>query len=71
MKKLIDMIQTALMENTYKVNILLPYDRGDIFSKIKNKYNVEEFEYVETGIELTVELDEEDYNIYKQYIINE
>jgi GTP-binding protein HflX len=42
-----------------------------IFSKIKNKYNVEEFEYVETGIELTVELDEEDYNIYKQYIINE
>ena len=71
MEKLIDMIQTALMENTYKVNILLPYDRGDIFSKIKNKYNVEEFEYVETGIELTVELDEEDYNIYKQYIINE
>ena len=71
MEKLIDMIQTALMENTYKVNILLPYDRGDIFSKIKNKYNVEEFEYVETGIELTVELDEEDYNINKQYIINE
>ncbi|MBQ1793065.1 MAG: GTPase HflX [Peptostreptococcaceae bacterium] len=71
MEKLIDMIQTSLMENTYKVNILLPYDRGDIFSKIKNKYNVEEFEYVETGIELTVELDEEDYNIYKQYIINE
>ena len=71
MEKLIDMIQTALMENTYKVIILLPYDRGDIFSKIKNKYNVEEFEYVETGIELTVELDEEDYNIYKQYIINE
>ena len=54
MEKLIDMIQTALMENTYKVNILLPYDRGDIFSKIKNKYNVEEFEYVETGIEMTV-----------------
>ncbi|MGL5507527.1 MAG: GTPase HflX [Paraclostridium sp.] len=70
MEKLIDMIQTALMENTYKVDILLPYDRGDIFSKIKNKYNVEEFEYVETGIELTVELDEEDYNVYKQYVIN-
>mgnify|MGYP006378112229 CR=1 FL=1 len=36
MEKLIDMIQTSLMENTYKVNILLPYDRGDILSKIKN-----------------------------------
>lgn len=71
MEKLIDMIQNELMENTYKVDILLPYDRGDIFSKIKNKYNVEEFEYVETGIELTVELDEEDYNVYKEYVINE
>ncbi len=71
MDKLIDMIQNALMENTYKVNLLLPYDKGDIFNKLKNKYNIEKFEYVENGIELTVDLDEEDYNIYKSYIINE
>ncbi|MGL5751794.1 MAG: GTPase HflX [Paraclostridium sp.] len=71
MEKLIDMIQTEIMESTYKVDLLLPYDRGDIFSKLKNKYNIEEFEYVETGIELTVDLDEEDYNVYKQFIINE
>ncbi|GKZ03994.1 GTPase HflX [Paraclostridium bifermentans] len=71
MDKLIDMIQNALMENTYKVNLLLPYDKGDVFNKLKNKYNIEKFEYVENGIELTVELDEEDYNMYKSYIINE
>lgn len=71
MDKLIDMIQNALMENTYKVNLLLPYDKGDIFNKLKNKYNIEKFEYVENGIELTVDLDEEDYNMYKSYIINE
>lgn len=71
MDKLTEMIQTALMENTHRVDLLLPYERGDIFSKLKNKYNVEEFEYVENGIELTVSLDEEDYNIYKEYIINE
>ncbi|WP_419742095.1 GTPase HflX [Paraclostridium dentum] len=71
MDKLIDMIQNALMENTYKVNLLLPYDKGDVFNKLKNKYNIEKFEYVENGIELTVDLDEEDYNIYKSYIINE
>ena len=71
MDKLIEMIQTALMENTHRVDLLLPYERGDVFSKLKNKYNVEEFEYVENGIELTVSLDEEDYNIYKEYIINE
>lgn len=71
MDKLIDMIQNSLMENTYKVNLLLPYDKGDIFNKLKNKYNIEKFEYVENGIELTVDLDEEDYNMYKSYIINE
>lgn len=71
MDKLIDMIQNALMENTYKVNLLLPYDKGDVFNKLKNKYNIEKFEYVENGIELTVDLDEEDYNMYKNYIINE
>lgn len=71
MDKLIDMIQNALMENTYKVNLLLPYDKGDVFNKLKNKYNIEKFEYVENGIELTVDLDEEDYNMYKSYIINE
>ncbi|MEG2246166.1 MAG: GTPase HflX [Peptostreptococcaceae bacterium] len=71
MDKLVEMIQEALMENTYKVTLLLPYDKGDVFSRLKNKYNVEEFEYVENGIELTLSLDEEDYNIYKEYIINE
>ncbi|GAA0710688.1 GTPase HflX [Paraclostridium ghonii] len=71
MDKLIDMIQDALMENTHKVDLLLPYDKGDIFNKLKNKYNIEKFEYVENGIELTVDLDEEDYNMYKNYIINE
>ena len=71
MDKLTEMIQTVLMENTHRVDLLLPYERGDVFSKLKNKYNVEEFEYVENGIELTVSLDEEDYNIYKEYIINE
>lgn len=71
MDKLIDMIQDALMKNTHKVDLLLPYDRGDIFNKLKNKYNIEKFEYVENGIELTVDLDEEDYNVYKNYIINE
>lgn len=71
MDKLMDMIQDALMENTHKVELLLPYDKGDIFSRLKNKYNIEEFEYVENGIELTVSLDEEDYSIYKDYVINE
>jgi GTP-binding protein HflX len=40
-------------------------------SKIKEKYNVDYFEYVENGTQLEVSLDEEDYNIYKEYIVEE
>ena len=59
------------MEDTYQVKLLLPYDKGNIFSKIKEKYNVDYFEYVENGTQLEVSLDEEDYNIYKEYIVEE
>lgn len=69
MDKLLDMIQKAVMKNTYNVSLLIPYDKGHIFSKIKDKYSVDEFEYVEEGTKLRVSLDEEDYNTYKEYII--
>ena len=69
MEKLLYMIEDALMKNTYPVTLLLPYDKGQIFSKIKDKYNVDNFEYGEIGITLDVNLEEEDYNIYKDYIL--
>ena len=68
MDKLLKLIEEALMEDTYEVKLLLPYERGDIFSKIKDKYNVNNFNYEENGISVDVNLDEEDYNIYKDYI---
>ena len=71
MDKLLKIVENALMEDTYQVKLLLPYDKGNIFSKIKDKYNVDNFEYVENGIKLEVNLDEEDYNIYKGYIVEE
>lgn len=69
MDKLIEIIQDNIMKNTYAVTLMLPYERGDIFSRLKNKYNIENFEYVESGITLDVNLEEEDYNIYKEYIL--
>ena len=71
MDKLMDLIQNMIMENTYSVEMLIPYDKGHIFSKIKDKYNVEKFEYVENGTKLNVDLEEDDYNIYKEYIVSE
>ena len=69
MDNLIEIIQDNIMKNTYAVTLMLPYERGDIFSRLKNKYNIENFEYVESGITLDVNLEEEDYNIYKEYIL--
>ncbi len=43
MDKLIETIQDNIMKNTYAVTLMLPYERGDIFSRLKNKYNIENF----------------------------
>ncbi len=68
MDKLMNMIQKSLMENTYNVNLLLPFEKGDIFSSISEKYVVDSFKYTEDGIDLVVSLDEIDYNLYKKFI---
>lgn len=68
LSKLMDMIQSALSIDEYKVNLLLPYDRGDLFSYLNEKYSLDSFEYTEEGIDLVVGLDEKDYNSMKKYI---
>lgn len=68
MDKLMNQIQDMLMESMYQVNLLIPFDRGDIFSSIKDKYVIDKFEYTNEGIDLIVSLNEMDYNIYKDYI---
>ncbi|SHK36992.1 GTPase HflX [Tepidibacter formicigenes] len=67
---LLDKIEKKIMGNLHKVAILIPYDRGDIFNTIKNKTNVENFEYKEDGIYAQVILDESDYGRYKDYILD-
>lgn len=68
MDKLMNQIQDMLMEDMYKVNLLIPFNRGDVFSSIKDKYVIDSFEYTNEGIVLIVSLNEMDYNIYKEYI---
>lgn len=68
MDRLMDMIQKALDKDSYRVKLLLPYDQGNIFSSLSDKYVIEAFEYLDTGISVTLSLDEIDYNKYKKYI---
>lgn len=70
MDKLLGKISDMIMEDMYEVNLVLPYDRGDIFSKLKSKYVIENFEYTNDGIDFVVSIDEIDYNMYKEYIKN-
>ncbi|WP_304340362.1 GTPase HflX [Metaclostridioides mangenotii] len=69
MDKLMNMIEEALMDDMYEVNLLLPYDKANIFSELKNKYTIDNFEYVDSGIEVNVSLDEKDFNTYQSYIL--
>ena len=55
--------EAIVNQNEGKIEIIIENE------KIENKYNIEKFEYVENGIILDVNLEEEDYNIYKEYIL--
>ena len=68
MDKLMDMIQNALDKDSYPVRLLLTYDKGHIFSNLSDKYHIDNFEYIDKGISLSLSLDEMDYNKYKDYI---
>lgn len=69
MDKLMNMIEESLMDDMYDVNLLLPYDKANVFSELKNKYTIEKFEYVEDGIEVSVSLNEKDFNTYQNFIL--
>ncbi len=69
MDKLLQAIEQKLTKNTYAVTMAIPFERGDIPNTLKNKYYIEKFEYREEGIKLDINLDEQDYNRYKDFII--
>ncbi len=69
--KLIDKITTKIFKGFRKVNMLIPYNKGEIYSHLCDKCNVINMEYKDDGTFLQVELDEILYNKYNQYIINE
>ena len=50
--------------------MLRPFVKSEIISKLHEKYNFEE-DYDETGTMIIVNLEDEDYNRYKEYISEE
>ncbi|MEJ8553840.1 GTPase HflX [Tepidibacter sp. Z1-5] len=68
--KLLEKIKEKIIGNLHDVSLLIPYNKGDVFNSIKNKNNVEDFEYKEDGIFVAVTLDDMDYGKYKEYEID-
>lgn len=53
-----------------KVEMLIPYNNSDILNKLHNKYNFEEI-YEQDGTKIIINLEDEEYGRYKQYITKE
>lgn len=67
---LIGMIKEKIFSNMKKVELLLPYDKGDIVSYLCDKTKVLKTEYREDGVLLETTLGPADYSKYKMYTLN-
>ncbi len=65
---LINMIDKMIYKNEHKVHLLLPFDKSNIYSELKENANIISTIYSDDGINLYVELDDYFYNKYQEYI---
>lgn len=70
LEKFYEMIEENLGKSRKKVELLIPFSKSDILSKLHEKYNFEE-EYTNVGTKITVSLEEEEYGRYSDYILEE
>jgi GTP-binding protein HflX len=68
--QLLDEVNIALEKNSSLVKLLLPFDKGDIFSYFKNSKSIIESAYQTDGIYVKIKLTKNEIEKYKQYIIN-
>lgn len=67
--ELISYIKDKLFNDVVKANLLIPYEKGEIFNLLKEKSNVQSFSYNDDGILVDTILSKYLYNLYHQYEI--
>ena len=67
-KDLIEYIKNSLFNDEITCKLLLPYDKGDIFTTLKEKAHVHNFSYENNGIVVEVTLSRYLYNLYNKYL---
>lgn len=70
-EKLTDIIVEKLFADRRIVEMVIPFDKGQIVSYLCEKYEVLNLEYLPEGTKIKVELSESDLNRYESYIIVE
>jgi len=68
MPELVKKIDEMLYSRLHRVRLLLPYDKGQIYSFLKENANIFSSEYGNDGILVDVELNDYHFNLYRQYV---
>ncbi len=68
---LMERIHSELFQSMVKVWFLIPYDRGGVYSELKERHNVLETAYEENGTKAFVELSRTDAARYRDFLIKE
>lgn len=63
-----DMMVNMLFKEYELIELFIPYDQGEIFSIIKNKYEMEKEDYLDQGIYIRFFIDPKDKHKYEQFI---
>lgn len=71
----LDVLEDAMIKALFKdyesIDLIIPYDKGELYSEIKQKYEVFKEEYLDHGIYISFFVDKKDRHKYELYIYKE
>ncbi len=70
-EELIKVIKGQLFKDMRKCRMLIPFEKGKIFSYLNEKAKIYNVKYEANGTYLETELNEADFNRYREYVIEE
>lgn len=68
MDSLMKLVDESLYSNLHRVKLVIPFDKGQIYSYLKEKVNIISTVYENDGTHIEVELNDYYLSLYKQYI---
>lgn len=63
-----DMVVQALFKDYEVIEMIIPYDDGGVYQRLKQKYEVFKEEYLDNGIYISLFIDKREKSLYEKYI---